>query len=194
MSKQNHEKEPNVPNKQNDNAVQVFPDPETIYDNPTFVGKIIGTSDKGRIKIRTLTETGPSRIFWLYEDDIIKKDEFKEGVVRLEVKAGSEVWVEILRKLVAGPNKPRHLSRKQKFLLGSGLIPLSLDIPPVFRPSPGHWPWGGDLDNDDDDDNNDDDNSGQPECGNCDWRYTTHCSGCNDENSMRRCAPPFAPY
>ena len=32
------------------------------------------------------------------------------------------------------------------------------------------------------------------ECSNCDWKYSTDCSSCTDQNSSQRCARPFFPY
>lgn len=133
---------------------------DNSIEYPSFIGNIISKSDKGKIKLRTLSKLGTENIVWIDPKDIVSKTEYDSNIIKIDVKMGSEVIIEKDRRIKVGNPSV------SKVKMASG----AFHITPIM----------------DDDE--------EEECGNCDWRYVTHCTSCSDRNSSQRCARPFFPY
>lgn len=131
--------------------------PDNSIEYPSFVGTIISKSDKGKMKLCTLSKLGTEKIVWINPKDIISETKFDSDTVKIDVKLGSEIIIEKGKSIKVGDPA---ISKVTKVTKAIGLKPIM----------------------------------GGEECGNCDWRYVTHCTSCSDRNSSQRCARPFFPY
>jgi hypothetical protein len=166
----------------NDTKPTVLKDPEDQRECPSFVGIIIGESDRGKVKLRTLSTLGAEQLLWISREDIVASSDFDDGITKLDVRAGAEIVVETLTRIKVGdPSVPnpagvaRTASSLPSAVAGFRCGPTTYEQPPMFVMAnpPGE---------------------GVPACGNCDWRIVTHCTSCSDQNSSQRCARPFFPY
>lgn len=153
----------------------ILPDPESYLQNPTIIGQVVGVSDKGKIKLMNMSPEGLVRFLWIPEAAIIQRKEIERDFVELELHSGAEIYIEETRRLKIGRDEPTVTESTSDF----GLVSLSkVASPPPIAETPDSNGGGG----------------GGGGCRNCDWRYITHCCGCNDRNSSRRCLKPFIPY
>ncbi len=150
-------------------------DPSELMENPSFIGTIVGLTNSGKIKLKTLPSLGIDHIVWIRSDDIISEHELEDGVIKIDVKKGSDILLETLNEMKAGSpstSAPEDTTR----------VPKKMGYKPVFETANGHSGSSGGG------------GSSSSGCGNCDWIYMTHCTSCTDRSSAQTCLRPFIPY
>ena len=162
-------------------------DPSSHINNPSFIGTIIGAADSGKIKLKTLQKLGPECMVWITLDDIVNEKEFDDGIVKIEVKKGSKILIETIREIKTGNPSLSKVKRNTDVLRLLNPRQRQMEMESEWGHREGIS--GSSLE--------EDSSGGRNEsigCSNCDWNYSTHCSGCSDNNAAQTCVRPFNPY
>lgn len=183
-----------------DTKTSFLRDPDDYFENQPFVvGTILGESDRGKVKLKTLSQLGAEHIVWISKDDILKTEVFEDNITKLHLKQGADVLVETISKVRVGTS-----IRVNDRISVAAPVPINASSPPATsdQPTPKYYkgPPAQVLPEhvyDSGIGSSTGEGGGAPsDCTNCDWVQATHCVSCTDNQSNvppDSCLTPFLP-